>query len=125
MKIRILTADKVDPLPENGLTIREAIQSYFLYEAQLARSNLRNRLRTARFFSIIGVVALFICLSLAQLVQSIKTAPELTDIVSVGLVIIGWVAMWHPIDVLLYDWWPIRQQRLYFEKIASMEIEIN
>jgi hypothetical protein len=125
MKIRILTADKVDPLPENGLTIREAIQSYFLYEAQLARSNLRNRLRTARFFSIIGVVALFIFLSLSQLVQSIKTAPELTDIVSVGLVIIGWVAMWHPIDVLLYDWWPIRQQRLYFEKIASMEIEIN
>lgn len=43
---------------------------------------------------------------------------------SVGLIIIGWVAMWHPIEALLYDWWPIREQRLYFEKIADLDIEV-
>jgi hypothetical protein len=25
-----------------------------------------------------------------------------------GLLIGGWVAMWRPIEVFLYDWWPIR-----------------
>ncbi len=40
-------------------------------------------------------------------------------------IIIGWVAMWHPIEALLYDWWPIREQRQYFDKIALMDVEVK
>lgn len=124
MKMRIISSDSQDINSENILVIKEAIRSYFLYEANLARSKLRKRLRTARFFSMIGIFSLFVSLSLAQLINSIKLFPSITEIVSVGLVIIGWVAMWHPIEALLYDWWPIREQRLYFEKIARLEVEV-
>jgi hypothetical protein len=39
--------------------------------------------------------------------------------------IVGWVAMWEPITVLLYELWPIIRSRKIYEKISTMEIEIQ
>ncbi|MEQ1722015.1 MAG: hypothetical protein ABL930_02485 [Pseudobdellovibrio sp.] len=64
------------------------------------------------------------CLSLSQLVSSTKLTPAIAEIVSAGLVIIGWVGMWRPIESLLYDWWPIREQRLIFDKISNLDVEV-
>ncbi len=124
MIIRILTADERDTIPENSLTVRESIQKYFQYESELAKAKLRKRHRTARYFFMIGFFTLFACLTLAQLVSSTKLNPTIADIISVGFVITGWVAMWHPIETLLYGWWPIREQRLYFDKISQLNIEV-
>lgn len=125
IKLRILTADESDTTPENSLTIRVAIQKYFQYESELAKAKLRKHHRTDRYFFLIGFFTLFVCLSLAQFISSVKLAPAITDIVSVGFIIIGWVAMWHPIEALLYDWWPIREQRLYFDKIGTLDVEVT
>lgn len=124
MKIRILTSDNEDLRPENSLAIRDSIGTYFQYESTLAKAKLRKRHRTARYFSLIGLATLIICLSLAQFIDSIDLSPRVTNIASVSFVIIGWVAMWHPVEVLLYDWWPIREQRQYFDKIALLDVEV-
>lgn len=124
MIIRILTSEAADTTAENRLTIRESIQKYFEYESELAKAKLRKRNRTARNFFMIGLATLFVCLTLAQFVSSIHLTPALADIISVGLIIIGWVAMWHPVESLLYDWWPIREQRLYFDKLAHLNVEV-
>lgn len=124
MKIRILTSSEQDLQPQNSLTIRDAISTYFKYESTLAKSKLRKRHRTARLFALIGLVVLVVCLSIAQAIDTIKSAPRITNIASVSFIIIGWVAMWHPIEALLYDWWPIREQRQYFDKIALLQVEV-
>lgn len=124
MKIRILTSDNNDLQADKILVIREAIKAYFQYESNLAKSNLRKRHRTARYFSLIGLVTLIICLSLAQFIDSQKIALGIKSVTSASLVIIGWVAMWHPIEALLYDWWPIREQRQYFDKIAMLDVDL-
>jgi len=41
-----------------------------------------------------------------------------------ALLIIGWAAMWEPITVLLYELWPIIQQKQTYEKISTMDIEV-
>lgn len=124
MKIRILTSDKEDLKPENSLAIQEAIKAYFQYESRLAKSKLLKSHRTSRYFSLVGLLTLIICLSFAEFIHSFKFAPAIANIASVSFVIIGWVAMWHPIEALFYDWWPIREQRQYFDKIASMAVEV-
>lgn len=124
IKIRIIAFEAGDIEPEESLLIREAISSYFAYESRLAKALLRKRHRTARYFSLIGFVTLVVCLSLAQLVDSFSLTPSISNIASVSFVIIGWVAMWHPLETLLYDWWPIREQRKYFEKIALLPVEV-
>jgi len=41
------------------------------------------------------------------------------------MVIGGWVAMWRPIEIFLYDWWPIRDERKLFERLSAAPIEIR
>ena len=124
IKIRILSADENDLKPENSVIVSEDIQTYFQYESKLAQSKLHKRHRTARYFFIIGSLTLIACLSVAQFISTIKSAPTVAKIVGEGFVIIGWVAMWRPIEDLLYSWWPIREQRQYFDKIARLDVEV-
>ena len=37
----------------------------------------------------------------------------------------GWVAMWRPLEVFLYDWWPIRAEARLFDRLALMPVEIR
>ena len=80
MKIRIITSDENDVISENIQVIREAIHTYFQYESTLAKSKLRNRRRIARYFFLIGTLALFVCLSLAEQISSNKSLPHIRNI---------------------------------------------
>jgi hypothetical protein len=39
-------------------------------------------------------------------------------------VITGWVAMWRPLDVLLYDWWPLVDERRHLDRVLAAEVAI-
>jgi len=41
-----------------------------------------------------------------------------------GLVIGGWVAMWRPIEILLYDWWPLRRELADRERLRDLRVEL-
>lgn len=45
-------------------------------------------------------------------------------IVSEGFGVVGWVTMWRPVEVVMYDWWPLRVQKINLSMIASMNVEI-
>jgi hypothetical protein len=40
------------------------------------------------------------------------------------VVIGGWVALWHPLNIFLYDWWPIRAERRLFERLGEMQVQV-
>jgi hypothetical protein len=42
-----------------------------------------------------------------------------------GLTIIGWVAMWRPIDIYLYRWWPLRRLGRYYRKLAEIPVKVR
>ena len=42
-----------------------------------------------------------------------------------GLFIVGWVAMWRPIEIFLYDWVPIERDQPIFRKLSNVPIEIK
>lgn len=96
MKVRILISDPEDLKPENNLAIGDAIRAYFQYESALVIAKSRRQHRATRNFFLIGLMTLFICLSLAQFIESIPGAPTVTHIASVSFSILGWVSMWHP-----------------------------
>jgi len=124
MKIRILTSEPEDLKPENNRAIGDAIRAYCQYESALVIAKSRRQHRATRYFFLIGLMTLIICLSLAQFIESIPGAPTVTHIASVSFSILGWVSMWHPTEGLLYDWWPLREQRQYYDKIAKLEVEV-
>ena len=70
---------------------------------------------------LIGLAFLVACLTLRQLLVGLDDSG--TTILSEGLLILGWVAMWRPVEVFLYDWWPELGRRKLFDRIARMQIE--
>jgi hypothetical protein len=40
-------------------------------------------------------------------------------------VIGGWVAMWRPLEIFLYDWWPIVAERKLFDRLSTMPVRIT
>ena len=53
------------------------------------------------------------------------TASRFAAIVGEGLLIGGWVAMWRPLEVFLYDWWPVRDEVRLAERLSAMPVDIE
>ena len=45
-------------------------------------------------------------------------------VVQEGLSIVAWVAMWRPLEVLLYDWWPLVSERRVLQRIRAAEVAV-
>jgi hypothetical protein len=39
-----------------------------------------------------------------------------------GLIILGWVALWRPMEIFLYEWWPIRRERRACRRLAEANV---
>ncbi len=90
----------------------------------MGRRKLRFSFREGRFSLLIGLAFLVLCVSLRELVRSLD-AGTLGDIAAEGLLISGWVAMWRPIHIFLYGWWPIRHLCLIHAKLTAMPVEVR
>lgn len=103
--------------------IKQAFATFFEYEAELKRMQLRRLFRTGQVFFVIGIFSLFAFLGLAGLTRRLESE-QLRDLLREGLVICGWVAMWRPLELVLYDWWPLGERMRLFRKLAKTPVEI-
>lgn len=109
--------------PDEAALLREAIHGYFAGQADSARRRLRKLFRDGRVSLAIGLVALAGAIALAELVSG--RAGGAGEVLHESLLIGGWVAMWRPLEVFLYDWWPIRADALLFDRLAVMPVRIS
>lgn len=105
-------------------SIPESIRNYFGYRMRSAARQLVFVFRKGRLALLGGLTLLFLCLLLSDTIGHAGEGP-LYRILSEGLLIGGWVAMWRPTEFLLYDWWPLRWERKIFEKVAQMPVELR
>lgn len=103
--------------------IPEAVHNYFSYRTVASERRIRFQLREGRFALAIGLAFLGVCMLLRQLAGSITPAP-LQQVFQEGLLILGWVAMWRPLQIFLYDWWPVRHHGRLCRKLASMKVNV-
>ena len=64
------------------------------------------------------------CMALRELVLSLPI-DTLGRAFAEGLVIIGWVAMWGPLQIFLYDWWPMAQTVRVLERLSQAPLELR
>lgn len=103
--------------------IREAVHNYFAHRAKLIESEFRRLMRQGRTSLFIGLVFLAVCLVLISTLLSGKTSTWAV-MVRESLTIAGWVAMWRPMQIYLYDWWPLRRRGRIYTKLSRMPVEV-
>jgi hypothetical protein len=104
--------------------LQDAIHNYFTYRVDETRRRLRFLLREGRIALLIGLVFLFLCMSVRELALALGHG-TVSQILAEGLLILGWVAMWRPLQILLYEWWPIRHHSRVYAKLAAMPVEVR
>ena len=103
--------------------VKDAIHNYFTYRSGIARLDVRRTLQHGRQSLLVGVSFLVACMGLRVLWRSVASG-EWARIVDEGLLILGWVAMWKPLELLLYDWWPPRRKKRTYDNLARMRVEV-
>jgi hypothetical protein len=36
----------------------------------------------------------------------------------------GWVALWRPLEIFLYEWWPIRAEACLYDRLGEMDVQV-
>ena len=104
--------------------LQGAIHNYFAYRLSETQRRLRFQFREGRFALLIGLAFLFACIMVRQVAFALGSN-TVSQILAEGMLIAGWVAMWRPIQVFLYEWWPIRHNCRLFAKLSTMPVELR
>jgi hypothetical protein len=80
-------------------------------------------MKQGRTSLLIGLSCLATCLVISKALLH-GDAGTWASILRESLTIAGWVAMWRPMQIYLYDWWPLRLRGRIFAKLSHMPVEI-
>jgi hypothetical protein len=99
------------------------VRHYFATRAAMKHSELRLLLHRGRQSLAVGLMFLTVCVTLSELLAT-SHWPVANTLIKEGLTVVGWVAMWRPLQIYLYDWWPLREDRRNFERLARMRVRV-
>ena len=111
------------PDPERAAAAEHAVQHYFSARAELKYREFRLLLRRGHSVLAVGLLFLVTCLVLSGIVTRLFPN-QVGEILHEGLTIVGWVAMWRPLEIYLYDWWPLRQEWISLQRLAKMRVRL-
>ena len=106
----LVDLDRAPGLPDEPAALRDAVHEFFTHRAQATRSRLRQLLSIGPHQLGGRAVVSVAAVTLGDFVSSAMKGERLGELLEEGLSICGWVAMWRPLEVLLYGWWPIRTE---------------
>jgi hypothetical protein len=108
-----------DPLE----VVRAAVHNHFAYRARLTGLEFRRLLKQGRTTLFIGLLFLAACLITSKVLLG-GEAGTWAAVLRESLTIAGWVAMWRPMQIYLYDWWPLRRRIRIYTKLSHMPVEV-
>jgi hypothetical protein len=105
--------------------VEAAVRNFFLGKAAAARREIRQLMWTGQVSLMIGFSFLAVCLTLSKLIA--REFPESTtaEWLREGLAVGCWVAMWKPIDIYLYGWWPVLRRLRIYRKMSRLRVELK
>ncbi len=113
----------IHPTAERAAETQEAVRHYFAARADNKRREFRQLMRRGRVSLLIGLVFLAVCLTIGNLFEKLGVS-ALSGILKESFIIVGWVAMWRPLEIYLYDWWPMRAELRVFQRLSRMQVEL-
>jgi hypothetical protein len=120
LRIHVQEAPTEDSTP----MVREAVHNYFAYRGGIAKMELRRLLKQGRISLLIGIAFLSTCLLVKAYLLPDPGGP-VGEVLRESLAIAGWVAMWEPMQIYLYGWWPLRRRGKLYANLAHMPVEVE
>ena len=120
----VIHVPSAEAAKQDKKTLTTAMHRYFTYRAGTILRDLNELFRVGRISLLIGIVVLALCLLGARFASRTLGDSELGRFIQESLVILGWVANWKPIEIFLYDWWPLVRRRNLYRRLSEAHVEV-
>jgi hypothetical protein len=121
LRIHVDREDEAEPHPP---WLGQAIRTHFAARARADRLRLRELFGRGRISLLIGVAFLSTAMVLANFSKAWLPEGSPAQIVRESLSIGGWVAMWRPMEIFLYDWWPVLARIRLLDRLAKVKVKL-
>ena len=119
----IVDAARELPGAENAARVGAMLGHYFQWEAESAGRRLREHLHAAWRTTLLGLAFMALCMLARSLLLPVDGLPAHTA--AEGLLVIGWVALWRPLEMFLYDWWPLRREARLMRRLTGLAVSLR
>lgn len=109
--------------PSQMEIVQESVRHYFSYRAEMLWREFRQLMKEGRSSLLIGLTFMTSCQLAALLL--IHGNDTTQTVMREGLTILGWVAMWRPLEIYLYRWWPLLAKRRLYERLSRMTVDVR
>jgi hypothetical protein len=113
------------PTAGEAAMLGEAVREHFRRRAVATRRQLRQLLRVGRVSLLIGVAFLGVAVAAGEALAGLFGKGSYAWLLKESLVIGGWVALWRPMEIFLYDWWPILSEARLYDRLGAMHVRLH
>jgi hypothetical protein len=117
--------DRAAPSHDDAAVIRAGFAENFRQLGASKRRELRRLFRDGRISLMIGLGFVAIAILIGESISQVTDNAGYARIIADSAVIGAWVALWHPINIFLFDWWPIRRRAVLYDRIAGAEVAVR
>ena len=110
--------------PCTPIEVEQAVHAHFDDVIARIRRTRRRRRRTGQVTLVLALILVVVLLALSQLIANLVPGSLGTGLKE-GLVISSWVVMWRPVEIVIYDWIPIRHERKVASKLLAAPIDVR
>ena len=121
----VVSIDRPEDAAASAAVLQEAIRKSFARQSESSRRRLRQLFRRGRVSLVIAVAFLGAMIALGDAAAAALQGRRFAEIVREGFLIGGWVAMWRPLEIFLYDWWPIRSEARLYDRLGAMSVHVT
>jgi hypothetical protein len=103
--------------------LQTALENYYGRMASSARRAVREHLWSSQWTLLAGVLVFLLSMGLRSMLGGLLgTLPQILD---EGLIILAWLALWRPAEMLLYGWVPLRRKQQLYERLARIRVFVR
>lgn len=106
--------------------VEQAIRAHFEASAQSTQTQLQDLFKRGRTSLLIGLAFLSTSIGVSQwLGNNPDSGLHALQILQQSIVIGGWVAMWRPMEIFLYDWWPVAARIRLLRRLSRLHVTVQ
>jgi hypothetical protein len=133
----IQEAEKLQPNPELEITIEiiektsfsvneitSVIHRHFESKCETEKRKISNALKLGSKSLLIAFIFLIIMFLVTRILLNIVPENSLLITLKEVFIILGWVALWRPAELLLYEWRPFKRDAQLFGRLAGCKITV-
>jgi hypothetical protein len=103
----------------------DAIHADFNFRRIEAEKHLAQTRRFGWRSLVIALLFLAAAMLAVQLMKRYLPPVALVSVVTEGLTVFAWVALWRPGELLLYEWYPFTRDARLFRKLEQCEVRFS